>query len=608
MPSLINTQPTFVEGECQSKDLIYKLADEITKAKLLDENGNKIPNNWTKKFDKSGLLYAKYKVTDSASTSMKMTINGVSYQVYQCDIAKVPTAYVSSGYLKEVKDSANNLTGAKVPVDKIDIQLLNKDGSLKMNGGNPTTQSISMNGAFFIFKNNGTVLTPYVVERGYYSSDDTFVSDNSYNGFRLLGICTDTSWGLFYNRTIYVNYTWNGNGYTPTSLNFADFFLTYNSTYKVITVDPIYSLNNVVGIEATPNVPNSITPVTYSILLEQPMNDYNRINITYGMGLTATDTVGDPSLSITGILDPATVKPGQVPTIIDPVKAYLYAMNPTTFTAYKLTWAKDYDGVTDLSSPPMYYYHGRDSTVSYLVNKKRRPDYIVRYSMSINNNRVALVIEGDPAPSITDYYRSFAYIGKIVPFNSMDHVGNFGVTLGMGDLDPVKTGFQFSDISTSNPVYTKWGEYTSNGMYTFSMFNTAGKVFFQAYYPSFLTQLPNYPSVGTIPKELSRLVVENNGFQKSAWTGKYHASPVYLVHKAEGYRGHLDGVVAIYDHNLVNGDELIVETDVPKDPKDLSQGYYQEVYKFYSMSTPVNFFSYSPAPGEMSIAILKEIK
>lgn len=70
----------------------------------------------------------------------------------------------------------------------------------------------------------------------------------------------------------------------------------------------------------------------------------------------------------------------------------------------------------------------------------------------------------------------------------------------------------------------------------------------------------------------------------------------------------MDGVVAINDFNLINKDELIVDTEEWKDPKDHSKGTWTEVYKFFSVNSPINFLKFSANPNECSIAILKEVK
>ena len=99
--------------------------------------------------------------------------------------------------------------------------------------------------------------------------------------------------------------------------------------------------------------------------------------------------------------------------------------------------------------------------------------------------------------------------------------------------------------------------------------------------------------------------MDEDGFQASLWTKHYHASPVYLAHQSEGYRGYLDGCVAISDHNLINLDELLVDTEVVKP----GGGTWIEVYKFFSIArSPVNLFRMSANPFNMAIAILKEIR
>lgn len=169
----------------------------------------------------------------------------------------------------------------------------------------------------------------------------------------------------------------------------------------------------------------------------------------------------------------------------------------------------------------------------------------------------------------------------------------------MGALEVAKTGFRDRDISKEyNPEYAKYGAFTSNGMDTISVYRGISNLPYQEYYPAFLVQLPNYPNVGTLPPGVGRLRLADYLFQPSHWTDHVHSSPIYLVHGYEGYRGYLDGILAIYDQHMRNGDEL-----------DYEEGDYMEVYKFFNINVPVSFLDKSPAPGGiMSIAILKEIK
>lgn len=196
-------------------------------------------------------------------------------------------------------------------------------------------------------------------------------------------------------------------------------------------------------------------------------------------------------------------------------------------------------------------------------------------------------------------YRSFAYIGKFNTLNPEDTATNFAVTVGMGVVEKDKTGYELKDITKEgNPEYAKYGAFTSNGMDTISVYRGISNLPYQEYVPAFLIQLPNYPSVGTLPKGVGRLVLADYLFQPSQWTDHVHSSPIYLVNGYEGYRGYLDGIVAIYDQYMRNGDELDWEVDD-----------YIETYKFFNINVPISFLDKSPAPGGlMSIAILKEIK
>ena len=164
-------------------------------------------------------------------------------------------------------------------------------------------------------------------------------------------------------------------------------------------------------------------------MFEQPAHDWNYINIYYGEGFEGKVTQGSQSETYDAICDPTTIAIGKAPTVIDQLKAhYMYltwndssAIKP--FIPPSTKWKLDYDGKTEIVSPAARFFHGRHSTTSWLPNKKRRPDYLVAYTLSVNNDRVVLVLEGDPSPNIHSYYRSFGYIGKIVPFNDYDHGG-----------------------------------------------------------------------------------------------------------------------------------------------------------------------------------------
>lgn len=599
----------WIEGEAEAQELVFKLAEAITTAKIPDHKitGEKYPNRWSKIFASEGDMWVTYTKHENQTNAVYKHTDGNSYKVLKINRpAKQALPTTSDDEYQFIKIESNNAVATGE---------LFKFGDITYTDvlGDEVTEPLEGTLCVFIPNDDGAVIG-YKVEQIRTTSTGGIEKNSQWDEFKIVATL-EPHWSRYFNGSeimIPINYSTNTWG----DKSVADVSVAKQYTYKLLsyTADTTHVSQPCAVLRAVPSNKTGVSTEPMFILLEQPSADYNHITIRYGKGCIALPSTGNPLLTYADACDPLTVRFNNTPTVISQTKAHeIYEdwnnSSKPAFTPYSITWGIDYDGVTELVSPLSRFYHGRHSTVSWVVNKKRRPDYLVEYYISVTNDRVVIILEGDPSPGINDYYRSFAYIGKIIPFNENDHAGNFGVTCGMGDLKADMTDYTINDISEKyNPEYAKWGEYTSNGMYSFSMFDTRSKVKYQAYYPAFLTQLPNYSDVGTIPSHLSKLILDNDGFQPSIWTDKYHASPVYLVHQAEGYRGYMDGVVAIHDHNLINLDELLVDTEIPKDESDTSQGNYTEVYKFFSLKSPVNMFKYSPAPDVITVAILKDIE
>lgn len=624
MQDELNKRVAWVEGEVEARYLCSRLADEIVNAEIPsgDSATPITTNKWEKVMDAPFEKWVTYQESYMTSVGYYKHTDGNSYPVYKIpDFTSLKSVVNgvglvdANGYVWETVGSSNTQTGKKFQVISFTALDLTMATPQEKTFDVPNILVVNIpDPDFDPDVDVGTGKLCYAVQQIIKHSDGSVEPDDEWDEFRLMAEMP-SDWDYFIDamengRVIIVYCEEHNSTFYFTKISAPKY--AFSRRYYI--ADPVHYTSAKSIIKAVPDVPQGMTENEYFVMFEQPIDDYNYIDVRYGLGFNGSNSFGDPTVTYDGICDPSTVKPNEVPVIIDQVKACeVYRdwndPNKIIYTPSVIEWGKDYDGATELVSPPYHFFYGRNSTVNWLPNKKRRPDYLVNYSLSINNDRVALVIEGDPAPDIHGFYRSFGYIGRIKPFNEYDYPGNFGVTVGMGDVDPAVTGFTINDIKEeTNPTYAGWGEYTSNGMYSMSMLNTKSNVYFQAYYPAFLTQLPNYPSVGTIPPELSRLVLDKNGFQKSEWTDKYHASPIYLVHKAEGYRGYLDGVVAIHDHNLINKDELIVDTGIPKDEQQPELGNWEEVYKFFSIKSPINFFKYSPSPDVVTIAILKETR
>ncbi|MCR8843925.1 hypothetical protein NQ117_09515 [Paenibacillus sp. SC116] len=213
---------------------------------------------------------------------------------------------------------------------------------------------------------------------------------------------------------------------------------------------------------------------------------------------------------------------------------------------------------------------------------------------NIMNNRLALVLVGDPAVHFVDYRKSFLYVGAIQPFKyNQDDVGG-NILLTAGAVTPEVT----QPIKDFNA-----GQYTSFGNNTFQMFATKSGIKFQRHYPSFITQVPTVGKAYTDPKlGDTGLLLEPQGFNASAWTRKYHLSPIYIIHPYDGYRGQLDYVIAVSKNNILHLDELIVDVDANSGKK-----WKQEVYRYFDHNTEQNFMNRS-ANVKMGIAFLKEVR
>lgn len=615
MAELVNLG-AWIEGEGEAQDLIFELADAITTAKIPDNpiTKEKFVNTWTKEFDYEGDLWVTYNPTKSSVQGVYKHTDGNTYDVYN-----ITRPTVSNMVYDEVKDAYKLYTPGK------QLTSIPTTSSTSVTFGKVTYTDVTKNSktvdlegqlCVFIPKVSSTGYTGHIVQQCIPKLDEEYESSSEWDNFVIVGELPVALTNLYEKGKIEGHFGYTATSASPIKYDTSSFNIIPRYSYSKLSYTATTQVSQkCVVLKSVPNsVPGASIEPTF-VLLEQPTGDYNHITVRYGRGCVPIPFTGNTMLTYTDACDPSTVKLNSTPKVINQLNAHRIYTDwndnsvDRVFVPHSISWGLDYDGVTQLVSPITRFFYGRDTSISWLASKKRRPDYSVNYYLSVTNDRVLIVLEGDPSPSINNYYRSFGYIGKIVPLSDTDHTDNFGITCGMGDLETSMTGFTLSNISEKlNKEYSKWGEYTSNGMYSFSMYNTKSKVKYQAYYPAFLTHLPNYTDVGTIPPHLSSLILDEDGFQPSIWTDRYHVSPIYLVHQAEGYRGYMDGVVAIHDHSIVNLDELLVDTEIPKDNSDPSKGNYIEVYKFFSLRSPVNMFKHSPAPDAMSIAIIKNIE
>ncbi|MBO9598577.1 MAG: hypothetical protein J7559_12275 [Cohnella sp.] len=252
-------------------------------------------------------------------------------------------------------------------------------------------------------------------------------------------------------------------------------------------------------------------------------------------------------------------------------------------------------GTYDNSGHPVTYeWADKDykDGANYTDRSMDKPIYVY---LNVMNSRIAMVLVGDPAVHFNDYRKSFLYVGAIKPFtyNDTDADGNILITAGAEVAEPVTPASGYDQ-----------GQYTSFGNNTFQMFKTKSGIKYQKHYPAFITQAPT-PGKAYVDTPLgdTGLLLEQQGFNASAWTRKYHLSPIYIIHPYDGYRGQLEYCIAVSKNNILHLDDLIV--DIPEGTP--GKTWTQEVYRYFDHNTKQNFMNRS-ANVKMGVAMLKEVR
>lgn len=592
----------WIEGETTVKDLITTLADKLTNAQIPLLNGEVEESNWKILYQEREHNYVTYARSTITVAGKYIHENGKESTVYK--IPTEPQEYkASDGYFYEAKpDSPVGRYSDTYPEirtgKRISFAPFEYEGEMvEVENALVTLVDMYPDLPESAFENKWEKYQAYVVKHARKDYMDREIEDENWNYYKLVAPLPD-DWTYFLHKgsTIlvgryqeYINGEWRiYNKTLSIRNNYNVDHYRFTPTYHEVSEKLVLECNTDDGRK-------------YSVYFEKPLDSNNYIKVQYGVEIKHSKNIevvpGEsylPEESYLSACDLNTIGAGKTPQIIDEHEAYkAYERQENgLFSIGEL----ELGGV---ASPVSYWFFSENSTKDWLIPNMRGKESVVRYWISFNNDRALIVLEGDPNFEFESFYRSFAYIGKFNTLNPEDTENNFAVTVGMGALDKDRTGFEYKDINKkSNAEYAKYGAFTSNGMDTVSVYRGISNLPYQEYVPAFLVQLPNYPTVGTLPPGIKRLVLADYLFQPSRWTDHVHSSPIYLVNGYEGYRGHLDGIVAIYDQYMRNGDELEWEV-----------GEYIEVYKFFNITAPVSFLDRSPAPGGvMSVAILKEIR
>lgn len=271
---------------------------------------------------------------------------------------------------------------------------------------------------------------------------------------------------------------------------------------------------------------------------------------------------------------------------------------PSKYTTYTVQMLSGYDADADTykwEGPTVKYQCSDES----MPDTERTSDHSIQIFMNIDNDRIVCAIQADPVVNFDDARISAMYIGDISLFeyNENDRRGNILLTAGSVEKEP-----EMSELKAADEYF---GVYTSPGGNTMQMLGTKSGVKFQKHYPSFITPAPQ-PGSAFVDPVLgdTGLRLERQGFQASKHTGRYHLSPVYVVHPYEGYRGWLKDCVAVLNHNILHYDKLILDVDKCQYP---NKTWKQEVYRFFALNTEQNFFNMS-ANKDTALAILSELR
>lgn len=169
-------------------------------------------------------------------------------------------------------------------------------------------------------------------------------------------------------------------------------------------------------------------------------------------------------------------------------------------------------------------------------------DSDVIYWGNITKDRIVMMFRVEPTPDPVKAYYVPLYIGRLTTLDKSPRMNT--VIIGGGNLvDRVAS----NAIITVNNKQLNYGPNVTNGLDGIQVQQGIGGSLYQKHYLSFITHDP----MADISPE--------SRYNPSAYTDKYHISPIYVVHPNDGFVGLLDEVYAVHPKNIAQQDELIVK-------------------------------------------------
>lgn len=193
---------------------------------------------------------------------------------------------------------------------------------------------------------------------------------------------------------------------------------------------------------------------------------------------------------------------------------------------------------------------GRDSQVYFWGN--------------VTKDRIVSYFRLDPAPDPESTFFAPLYIGRLSTIGKTPRMNN--VLIGGSRSQDEITYVPGIKIGRNVLDY---GVNTSNGNSSVLVQRTIGGAMYQKHYLAFITH-----DADVDPSNESR-------FNPSVYSGKYHISPMYIVHPADGYIGRLDEVYAIHPKNIAQLDELEVKETSTNEHVGTGDGVTKEFHLFH---------------------------
>ncbi|MGG1616569.1 hypothetical protein [Paenibacillus sp. NRS-1781] len=170
-------------------------------------------------------------------------------------------------------------------------------------------------------------------------------------------------------------------------------------------------------------------------------------------------------------------------------------------------------------------------------------DSSIYYWGNFNKDRIVMFLRPDPTSGPENTYFAPLYIGKMTTLGKSPRKNHVLIS-GCREKDEVK----WKKDMKLGATYVDYGLNTSNGNSSVQLQQSIGGTYYQQHYLAFITH----------DKQVD---AGESRFNPSVYSGKYHISPMYVVHPNDGFVGKLDECYAVHPKNISQLDELeVVET------------------------------------------------